>query len=139
MNTLIGVLMGRIYKPLDFLSEGEIKKILESNEINEIIRLPLSVGQNYPNWKFAQDLCIKLSEYPDERVRVNAILGLSYIARTKRKLEKYIVKPVVLKALKEQEEHKWRIINAIEDINLFMKWDIGKKALVKENQQAQFD
>lgn len=131
--------MGRIYKPLDFLSEGEIKKILESNEINEIIRLPLSVGQNYPNWKFAQDLCIKLSEYPDERVRVNAILGLSYIARTKRKLEKYIVKPVVLKALKEQEEHKWRIINAIEDINLFMKWDIGKKALVKENQQAQFD
>lgn len=54
--------MGRIYKPLDFLSEGEIKKILESNDINEIIRLPLSVGQNHPNWKFAQDLCIKLSE-----------------------------------------------------------------------------
>lgn len=52
--------------------------------MREIIILPLSVGQNHPKWKFAQDLCVKLSEYPDVRVRVNVVRGLAYLARTKK-------------------------------------------------------
>ena len=121
--------MERIYKPLQNLSEDEIERILADDNIEELITLPLSVGQNYPKWKFAQDLCIKLSEYPDPRVRGNAILGLAYIARTKGKLEKYIVKPVILRALREETESKWRITDALEDINLFMGWSIGIKTL----------
>jgi len=74
-------------------------------------------------------MCVKLSEHPDERARANAILGLAYVARTKGKLEKYIVKPVLLKALQENKEYECRIIDAINDINIFMNWDIGKKAL----------
>jgi len=121
--------MERIYKPLQTLSEDEIKRILLDDNIQELIILPLSVGENFPQWKFAQDLCINLSEYPDTRVRANSILGLAYIARTKGKLEKYIVKPVILRALREETEYKWQIIDALKDINLFMGWNIGAKQI----------
>jgi hypothetical protein len=60
--------------------------------------------------------------------RANAILGLAHIATTKRKLEKYIVKPVILRALREEKDYEWRIVDAIKDINLFMRWNIGTKA-----------
>lgn len=121
--------MERIYKPLQILSEDEIERILLDDNIQELIALPLSVGETFPQWKFAQDLCVNLSEYPDPRVRANSILGLAYIARTKGKLEKYIVKPVILRALREETEYKWRIIDALKDINLFMGWNIGAKKL----------
>lgn len=128
--------MDRIYKPLERLSDNEINRILESGDINELITLPLSIGQYHHNWKFAQDICVKLSVHEDARVRANAVLGLAYIARTKRLLEKHIVKPVVLKELRENNEYQWRIIDAIEDINLFMKWNIGKKSLDKRNEKT---
>lgn len=116
--------MDRIYKPLERLSDNEIDRILESGEINELIVLPLSIGEYHHNWKYAQDICVKLSEHEDARVRSNAVLGLAYIARTKRMLEKHIVKPVVIKELRENKEYQWRIIDAIDDINIFMKWNI---------------
>jgi hypothetical protein len=119
----------RIYRPLAVLAEQEIQQILEANIIDEMILLPLSVGEYHSNWKFAQDLCVKISSHEDERVRANAVLGFAYIARTKGILEKHIVKPIVLKELNENKEYQWRIIDAINDINLFMKWNIGKKAL----------
>ncbi|WP_371363671.1 hypothetical protein SRRS_45470 [Sporomusa rhizae] len=124
--------MKRIYKPLPILSENEIKRIMSDGSIEELIILPLSIGENYPKWKFAQDLCVKLYEYPDPRVKANAILGLSYVARTKGKLEKHIIKPILLKALREEKEYEWRIIDALEDINLFMGWNISKKACSRE-------
>ena len=91
----------------------------------------MSVGEYHPDWKFAQDLCIRLSEHENEKVRANAVLGLAYIARTKGRLEKHLVKPILLRELKNCADLRWRIIDSIEDINLFMKWDIGKIALDK--------
>jgi hypothetical protein len=127
-----GDYMERIYKPLEELNNEDIKRILEDNNLEEIISLPLSVGMYHPNWKFAQDLCVRLSEYPHPWVKANAVLGLAYVARTKRKLEKHIVKPVLLRALRGDNEFEWRAKDAIDDINLFMNWDIGQFALNKE-------
>ena len=42
-------------------------------------------------------------------------------------MEKHIVKPVILRALREEEDYEWRIIDAIKDINLFMDWKIRTK------------
>lgn len=40
-------------------------------------------------------------------------------------MEKRIVKHYLLKELKENEEYRWRIMDALEDINLFMEWHLG--------------
>ena len=126
----------RIYKPLNDFSLEEIKEIIERNNIEELIVLPLSVGENFPDWKNAQDVCSRLSRHEDPRVRANAVLGFAYIARTKGKIEKHIVKPIVLKELRENMEYEWRIKDAIDDINLFMKWNLGEKALKKKQEEA---
>ncbi len=121
--------MDRIYKPLQKLHNEEIQAILESGSIEELVLLPLSVGEHHSSWKEAQDICVELTNHSDERVRANAALGLAYIARTHGKLEKHIVKPVLLKLLNECQEYRWRIIDSIEDINIYMKWHIGEKAI----------
>ncbi|MCL2633447.1 MAG: hypothetical protein FWD34_02915 [Oscillospiraceae bacterium] len=123
--------MDKIYKPLSEFNDEEIKRILQFGTIDELIILPLSVGEYHINWKYAQSICVELANHNNENVRANAALGLSYIARTKGKLEKHIVKPVLLKLLNECVEHKGRIIDSIDDINLFLKWNIAKKALTK--------
>ncbi|MBB3127019.1 MULTISPECIES: hypothetical protein [Paenibacillus] len=117
-----------IYKPLDDLSTEEVNKILRRNQEKELLTLPLSVGQNHPNWKFAQDVCVRLSGHASPIVRANAVLGFAYIARTKGQLEKHIVKPIVLRELRENHEYNWRINDSIDDINLFMKWNIASKS-----------
>lgn len=121
--------MKNIYEPLVDLSDIEIKSILEKGDIDDLIRLPLSLGQYYRNWKYAQDKCVELSNHGDALVRANAILGLSYIARTKGILEKHIVKPIILRELRENTKYQWRILDAINDINLYLKWNLGGKAL----------
>lgn len=123
--------MERKYKSLPDYSDEEINRILREGTIKEVIQLPLSVGAYSSNWKKAQDICVKLSIHTDERVRANCALGLAYIARREGRLEKHIVKPVLLELLRNCEEYRWRIIDSIDDINNFMKWNIGYKAIQK--------
>lgn len=124
--------MERKYERLSDYTDEEIDRILREGTIEEIIRLPLSVGTYCSNWKKAQDLCVKLSVHSDERVRANCALGLSYIARGGGRLEKHIVKPVLLELLRNCEEYRWRVIDSIKDINDFMKWNIGYNAIERD-------
>jgi len=118
--------MGITYNILPKFDDKEIKRMLKSGTLEELILLPLSVGEYHSDWKYAQDVCIGLINHDDEKVRANAALGLAYTARTKGKLEKHVVKPALIKLLKDcSEDNKWRVIDAIEDINLFLKWRIS--------------
>lgn len=127
----------RIYKPLEEINESEIKRILNEGTVEERILLPLRVGEYATHWKQAQDFCLSLIYDEEERVRANAALGLAYIARTKGRLEKQRVKPALLLLLKSCEEYRWRIVDSIEDINLYLGWKIGIKALeqVQDNEK----
>jgi hypothetical protein len=121
--------MKRIYQPLPEFDEEEVEKILQFGSIEELMILPLSIGEYHMNWKKAQDICVELSNNNDERVRANSALGIAYIARTKGKLEKHIVKPVLLKLLNNCSEYRGRVIDSIQDVNIFMNWTIGEKAI----------
>jgi hypothetical protein len=70
---------------------------------------------------------LRLAEYPSDKVRAHACLGLAYIARTKRQLQKHLVKPILLRELRCQIEFRWRIEDAIQDINYYMKWHLAYK------------
>lgn len=121
--------MKRIYHPLPEIDDKKIERIIQSGSIDELMILPLSIGEYHVSWKRAQDICVELSNHNDEKVRANSALGIAYIARTKGKLEKHIVKPMLLKLLDNCSEHRWRVIDAIKDVNAFMKWNIGEKAI----------
>ena len=83
MNNSESILPTLIYQPLPILTKWEdVEKLLTCGSIEELCILSLALGETFPNWKYAQDICILLSEHPDERVRANACLGFGYIART---------------------------------------------------------
>ena len=120
--------MERIYKPLPIIAEKrQALEIMTNGTHDDLMRLPLSLGEHFADWKFAQDLCIEITKNKEAAIRANAVLGLAYIARTKGMLEKHIVKPVLLKELRENLDYKWRIENSVQDINFFMKWNIAYK------------
>ena len=123
--------MKPVYKPLEDIAYDEALRILESGTIEERILLPLRAGETMVDWKQAQTICIKSFDSDDHRVRANAALGLAYIARTKNQLEKHLVKPLLVKELRENIENRWRIIDAITDINCYLGWHLEEKALEK--------
>ncbi|MDR0518751.1 MAG: hypothetical protein LBG82_01660 [Clostridiales Family XIII bacterium] len=120
-----------IYKPLPDCVLQQAKDILCNGTREQLAVLPLSVGTSDINWKDAQNICVTLLSNPDAAIRANAALGLAYIARTKRMLDKRTVKPYLLKELRENKEYRWRIIDAIEDINIFLGWHLAEKAMQK--------
>lgn len=119
--------MERKYQEIREYTDQEIKEIQERQVIDELILLPLSVGMYHHNWRIAQNLCLELAQHEIAHVRANAVFGLAHIARTKGDFEKRVVKPIVLKELRHNEEYRGTIIDAISDINLFWNWKLAKK------------
>ncbi|MEH2159737.1 MAG: hypothetical protein V7K38_01530 [Nostoc sp.] len=122
----------RFYQPLPIITQREeTQAILSHGSFDELMVLPLALGEHYPDWKYAQDVCLKLANHADDRIRANACLGLAYVARTQGKLEKHLVKPVILRELRSQTEWRWRIEDAIADINNYLGWRLAQARLGK--------
>jgi hypothetical protein len=118
----------RIYRPLPIIENREqVEALLGCGSIDELSQLCLAVGGSCPDWKYAQDICLRLAEHSSDQVRANACLGLAYVARTKQRLEKHLVKPVLLRELRCQVEFRWRIEDSIKDINHYLKWHLAHK------------
>ena len=116
-----------LYQPLAEITYQEALAQLENGDEETLLLLPLRAGEYIEQWREAQDICLRLADHPSAAIRANAILGLAYTARTKGMLDKRIVKPYILRELRTNEEYRWRIEEAIEDINIFLKWNISKK------------
>ena len=126
----------RIYRPLETVSAEEVKRIIAWGTEEERGLLPLQVGEYGRYWAQSQAICLKLLEDDSPVVRANAALGLGYIARMQGQLDKRLVKPYLLRELRENDAYRWRIIDAINDIDLFLGWRLGEKALLKFEEQS---
>ncbi|MBW4663568.1 MAG: hypothetical protein KME01_05090 [Chroococcus sp. CMT-3BRIN-NPC107] len=123
----------RIYFPLPVLTNRqEIEELLVHGSVEELLILSLALGEHFPDWKYAQDVCLRIAEHPSEGVRANACLALAYIARTKQRLEKHLVKSILLRELRAQTEFRWRIEDAVSDINYYLEWHLGFKHEMSE-------
>lgn len=118
----------RIYCPLPVLTNRqEVKELLVCGSMEDVLTLSLTLGEHFPDWKYAQDVFLRLAEHPSDKVRANACLGLAYIARTKQRLDKHLVKPVLLQELRAQTDFRWRIEDAFSDINHYLRWHLAFK------------
>lgn len=117
-----------VYQSLPrFQTKDDVLQVLMNGDRNELASLSLGVGASFPDWKFAQDICLQLTDSEDEKISANACLGLAYIARTKGQLEKYLVKPVLMRELRRHQNYRWRILDAIAAINKYMCWNLAYK------------
>ncbi len=111
------------YEPITYFSVEDINNAIKNNDIEKLELIPLSVGEYCMNWRKGQKLCLLfLKKYDTERIRANAVLGLSYIARNHRRLDKWKVLPFLKKEYKTNKKFSGIICNAIEDIFLFLHW-----------------
>jgi len=116
----------RIYRPVELYTREQAEEAIRNDDIATLVYVAFSIGMLGSDWKYAQDLCVRLSDHPHKTVRGNAILGLEYVARFQGRLEKHIAKPVLLRALKDPElEVVQRAKDAIEVINTWLGWRIG--------------
>lgn len=117
----------RVYRPIPEFSREQIDAAL-ANDVKTLVFIAFSVAVYGSNWKYAQDLCVRLGEHPDPRVRENAVLALAYIARFQGRLEKHIAKPVLLRAQRDEvAEVRGRAADAVDDINQLLRWRIGER------------
>ena len=104
----------------------EAMNAITRGDVEGLRRLPIDLGFHHENWRFIQDVCVRLSEHRDSWVRSNSLLGLSYAARFRGKVEKNVVKPVLLRALKDSDARVAAVAQeVIDDINHLMKWRLG--------------
>lgn len=101
-----------------------------SNE--EKAELAIALGFDCTDYGFAQLMCIELLKEDNEIIRGNAVIGLAHIARRFKKLDKRIVKPYLLRELRENVECRDLIVEAIDDINMYLKWNIANRKRIRK-------
>jgi hypothetical protein len=123
----------REYRATVQVQDREAMDAIARDDIERLITLPFDLGLHHENWRFIQDVCVRLSEHRDWRIRSSSLQGLAYAAELHRRLEKNVVKPVLLRALKDKEPGVvQRAGEAVAYINQYMKWRIGGAKRQKE-------
>jgi len=116
----------RIYRPVPDFTDEEINIAILKDDVESLKFIAFAVGYHGKDWKYAQDICIRLSDHHNKTVRGNAMLGLFYVALFQNKLDKRLVKPILLRALRDSEDEvRERAQDAIVQINRSMKWRIA--------------
>lgn len=140
--TVIGFMSKLKYQDVhtNEFSDSDVWQAIKENDLEALKLIPIKLGFNHDNWRFVQDVSIKLSEHPDENVRGNSFRGLAYTAMTHKKLEKNIVKPILLRGIKDDSEWvRMCAQDAIEDINHYMSWKIGTAKANKEREKKYYE
>jgi hypothetical protein len=113
--------------------DREAMDAIAKDDIERLQTLPINLAFNHENWRFVQDVCVRLSEHRDSWIRSNSLLSLAHTARFLKRLEKNIVKPVLLRGLKDSDPRVAAVAqDAIEEINFLFGWSIGGAKKQKE-------
>jgi hypothetical protein len=122
-----------LYEEPQPISEREVFDAIRRNDVERLLMIPIELGFHHENWRFIQDISVLLSEHSDPRVRANALLGIEYAARFRARVEKNIVKPVLLRALGDADSDvSSRARETIDAVNHLMGWKIGGAGRQKE-------
>ena len=116
-------------------NQEKIKLIIEKgkNELNnpEILSVIYSLGRDITNeeeYNYAIDILLFLYNNSTEKIKANIILAFSLIAINYQKLDREKIEKLIIKEYSiAKDENKEIISNAIDDINVALKWDIKEK------------
>jgi hypothetical protein len=117
------------------ITDSEVLAAIKNDDIELLRLIPVKLGLNHKNWNFIQNVSVKLSEHPNENIRGNSFRGFGYAAMNHRKLEKNIVKPVLLRGIKDESEWVRSCAeDALDQVNSYMGWKIGSAKKNKERE-----
>ncbi|WP_395750543.1 hypothetical protein [Prosthecobacter sp.] len=104
-------------------TRGKIEEAISQGDAERLRCWVVAVSMYDADASYAEDLCLRLSNHPDEIVRGNAILGFGHIARVHRRLDEERVKPLIVAAFLDSS---WNVtghaFSAREDTQFFLGW-----------------
>lgn len=112
-----------IYREIPEFSEEEIKQAVVNNDVDKLLRNVISVALYSEDANMLKISCIMFSNHANFNLRGNSILGFGHVARIHNKLDKSLVKPIIEKALLDENEFvRGQAENAKDDTELILKW-----------------
>ena len=116
-----------IYVSIPEFNKSEMEKALAENDIDKLIYVPLFASLYFEDRDFAEEICIRLAAHPHNNVRAMAIESFEHIARIDGKLNKQVTKPIIEKALNDEDEFVSQKAEDTKDgIKHFLKWKFKK-------------
>ena len=111
------------YEVIKPTSKAEVESAISANDPGELLYAVLSAALNSDDQRWAEGVCLRLSNHEHFNVRGNAIQGLGHIARIHGRLNEIKVKPVIEAAFKDQSDYvRGQADNAADDVEFFLKW-----------------
>lgn len=111
------------YISIPEFTKEEMKKAIVDNDIEKLIYVPLFASLYFEDRKFAEKVCIKLAAHSNYNVRALAIEGFEHIARIDEKLNEEIIKPIIEKALIDENEFvRGKAEETKEATEQYFKW-----------------
>ena len=111
------------YEELPEWSRDAVAQALRDDEPDRLLRAVVAVAVYDADWRYAQDLCIRLSAHRDFNVRGNAVLGFGHIARVHRHLDRDLVQPIIQAALCDSNGYiRGHGTDAADDTSQFLGW-----------------
>lgn len=112
-----------VYRAIERYNKADVEKIIEENDLDALPLVVLSIALYSDNYEYAENFCVRFSNHENFSVRANAIQGFGHIARIDGKLNEELVKPIIKKALKDENEYvRGNAIGARDDTKHFLKW-----------------
>jgi RNAse (barnase) inhibitor barstar len=108
----------------DRWTKADIERLLLQADVADLASIPIAVtdgGTPDPSW--SQDVCLRLAQHGDLRVRANAVLGLGHLARVAGSLDHARCAGVIMAALRDPEPAvRGHAHSAAEDVRQYLRW-----------------
>src|SRR5213078_2800281 len=82
-----------------------VERAVRDDDTEALQRALIAVSMHDEDWRYAQDLCVRLSSHPHPNVRGNAVLGFGHIARVHGQLDRAVVQPIIQTALRDESDY----------------------------------
>jgi hypothetical protein len=116
------------YEEIPEWTRDVVERALRDDDPDALLRAVVAVAMHDADWRYAQDLCIRLSSHPHFNVRGNAVLGFGHIARVHRRLDRVVVQPIIEAALRDANDYvRGHGVDAADDTEQFLGWQYDKK------------
>lgn len=119
----------RKYEEIKPWSREQVDKALRDDDSKALLYAVVAVAMYDKDWRYAQDLCVRLSSHSHFNVRGNALLGFGHISRVHRQLDQSVVQPIVEAALHDLSDYvRGHAVDAMDDTAHFLGWQYAKSS-----------
>src|SRR5690349_17057152 len=116
------------YEEIPKWSHEQVEQALRDDNPEALRYAAVAISMYDRDWRYAQDLCVRLSSHPHVNVRGNAVLGFGHIARVHGQLDRALVQPIIEAAMRDPAGYvRGHGFDAADDTSHFLGWKYDRK------------